>query len=845
MMSMQTNPHFFEKKFVNYTMGYEALLRLARFQGFEFRVKRTDSVDRTPTDFKKHPEKILRRYFECVHAGHTQTARKPGTGCRWRVSIIRKVLDDGNVCYMFSTKGAEMTHTGHAMSPCPSLLSLHRKLKEEDKQFCLALSHAHIPPLHIVEALRLYTNDDSKFLLTQDVSNFLYRSRGIVNPQEGDASAFVKRMSEYASKDEMFVFDWFTGFGNTLTRAFFSFPAWRDNYALSCQTVGIDATYKTNHLGMKTVMFVGEDRHGRTLTFACGLLLEETTSAYEWLLSKFKKSINFAHPFMIITDADPALAASIGAVFPPPRTTHAVCRWHFLKNVNDKLRTVMTKRNLGRFKHELCDLLLDGAESNPRRRFEDICQNYEELQDNEYCDVILARLHTLCEGSLPNRFIGTMTTTQRNESRNALLKKTIRKGSSTLLELFSALESHCKQTALQHSSTCPPMKDVKLKGLREMLLPGRSAKFIERQRKLSVDMKCWQVNDGVYCVQNKNGEEITVKVDPLHFTAECDCHAMERRGIPCAHVQCLAVQFPGINLSVHHFFTASISPARTISDLQSLQHLMNCPSACEGEQEETDGRGRIVHQSRIAEIRRLTRRLEEGVRSNPDSFLEVKHAIETILGQHHMFQCSEEDVVNPWNPRRVGRPCTSTQRRVRKKKVNRKRIRGATEAAMADEEDQESSVVVDLSQHTETSESEMDSEEDSESGVSIDVPSEDETVRQPKRRRISQLFDEPETDDAEEIGQSESSATREESDKPLRVFYAEMNGTSVYRFETESFENWEDMDPTNPDYETTDHFTYKEVGWEHFENAERQDKLKTRSGRVVKPKELGDEFERF
>nr|GMD22609.1 protein FAR1-RELATED SEQUENCE 5-like [Ipomoea batatas] len=80
----------------------------------------------------------------------------------------------------------------------------------------------------------------------------------------------------------------------------------RRNFACFGDVMSFDATYRTNKYKLLFVPFTGVDNHKRCITFGAGLIAQENTDSYEWLLTSFKTAMG-ATPRCAITDEDPAL----------------------------------------------------------------------------------------------------------------------------------------------------------------------------------------------------------------------------------------------------------------------------------------------------------------------------------------------------------------------------------------------------------------------------------------------------------------------------------------------------------------------------------------------------------
>lgn len=85
---------------------------------------------------------------------------------------------------------------------------------------------------------------------------------------------------------------------------------------------------------MVFVPFTGINHHNRCLTFASGLLADESAGAYKWLLDQFKEAFG-KDPDVVITDQDPSMKIAIAECF--PNTRHRLCMWHIMQKLTTKV----------------------------------------------------------------------------------------------------------------------------------------------------------------------------------------------------------------------------------------------------------------------------------------------------------------------------------------------------------------------------------------------------------------------------------------------------------------------------------------------------------------------------
>ncbi|GJR58882.1 FAR1 DNA binding domain, zinc finger, SWIM-type, MULE transposase domain containing protein [Tanacetum coccineum] len=112
--------------------------------------------------------------------------------------------------------------------------------------------------------------------------------------------------------------------------------SWADEEAIrNYATFGVsfDATFRSNKYQTVFVPFTGIIHHNRCVTFASGLLADETAGAYIWLLKQFKEAFG-KDPKVVVTDQDPSMKIEIAKCFHD--TSHRLCMWHIMMKLGTK-----------------------------------------------------------------------------------------------------------------------------------------------------------------------------------------------------------------------------------------------------------------------------------------------------------------------------------------------------------------------------------------------------------------------------------------------------------------------------------------------------------------------------
>ena len=85
---------------------------------------------------------------------------------------------------------------------------------------------------------------------------------------------------------------------------------------------------------MVFVPFTGIDNHRKSVTLGSGLLKNETTESYIWLLQALKKAFTKA-PNIVVTDQDGAMRRAIESELPDSK--HRLCMWHIMQKIPKKV----------------------------------------------------------------------------------------------------------------------------------------------------------------------------------------------------------------------------------------------------------------------------------------------------------------------------------------------------------------------------------------------------------------------------------------------------------------------------------------------------------------------------
>ncbi|GJW25234.1 protein FAR1-related sequence 5 [Tanacetum coccineum] len=150
-----------------------------------------------------------------------------------------------------------------------------------------------------------------------------------VNIGDSDAQMLIHKMENRKKHVSDFLFDYLVE-NAELTAIFWADEVSKYNYREFGDVVSFDATFKTNKYKMVFVPFTAIDNHRKCVTVAAGLLKNETTKSYIWLLKAFGKA-----PSIVVTDQDGAMRNAIEAEFGGSK--HRLCMWHITQKLPAKI----------------------------------------------------------------------------------------------------------------------------------------------------------------------------------------------------------------------------------------------------------------------------------------------------------------------------------------------------------------------------------------------------------------------------------------------------------------------------------------------------------------------------
>lgn len=312
--------------------------------------------------------------------------------------------------------------------------------------------------------------------------------------------------------------------------------------------ITFDTTYRTNLYDMPFGLFLGVNNHFQSIILGGVLMREEKIGSFKWVFSEFVKMMGGRHPQTILTDQARAMEVAIQQVL--PGTTHRWCKWHVLRKAKESLGAHYTKR--GEFQpefHKVLNAMLTAEEFESAWHI--LVEKYK-LQNNTFMTQIFEVRHKWAKPYFSGKFCARMTSTQRSESANHLLKGYVPPGCPMNLfvkqymkiqfdreseEGFQEKRTRMGGVVLRYNL---PLEEHASKVYTKTMFEMFQGFMYKAGRYILVE----EMQGRIYAVRHVNGEarerwskiEYTVAVSADRGKFSCECGLFEHMGMVCCHI---------------------------------------------------------------------------------------------------------------------------------------------------------------------------------------------------------------------------------------------------------------------------------------------------------------------
>ncbi|KAE8771232.1 Protein FAR1-RELATED SEQUENCE 5 [Hordeum vulgare] len=211
-----------------------------------------------------------------------------------------------------------------------------------------------------------------------------------------------------------------------------------DQYKCFGDAITFDTTYRTNLYDMPFGLFVGVNNHFQSIIFGGVMVRGEKEDTFKWVFREFIRMMRGGAPadnitsikgcltlmYLILSDQCRSMELAIEEVMPV--TTHRWCKWHVLKKAKESMGLLWSKKS--DFKCEFHKLVHHMVSE---KEFEDgwdaMLERYS-LKKHPFLTQIYEVRHKWTKPYFRGVFCAKMTSTQRNESANHMLKSYVPPG---------------------------------------------------------------------------------------------------------------------------------------------------------------------------------------------------------------------------------------------------------------------------------------------------------------------------------------------------------------------------------------------------------------------------------
>ncbi|CAL4969684.1 unnamed protein product [Urochloa decumbens] len=550
----------FEMDFDSLEHAYEFYRHYAELAGFN--IKRNRKRDKKESEGQefccsgegKHKSKVA-----VVDRQRDHTSKRGG--CKAMV-LARTTGVDGRACYTHIV----LEHN-HKLVPTPSMTRRMRSHKKQDPAVVKLVDtmHAgHVAHVNVMRVLRRFAGGSENLHLTErDIQN--RRAAQVREERVDDIPKLQAFFRECKLNNPQFFYEFQVDDKNVVKNVFWSHASQQGDYADYSGVVTFDTTYKTNQYSMPLAMFVGFNSQLQNVVFGQALLRDEKADTFEWLFKQFRACMGGRDPIVIFTDQDPSIEKAVREVF--RSTYHRYCRWH----VTNKYRLELNQLNA---QHPGLSDTLTSVINHPLSPAEFVGA-WEAMLDkySVHESRVLAKLFDerkmWIASYFKEIFCGTMTSTQRSESVNNVVKRGYCDNSTTIHEFAKSFleclehtrENETRETYNSQGPSVPYTQYRYDKQLACVYTRAVYHEFKERFLSSTAFFVRPHPNKANYFLvshtrpptefpwlQHEFWVKAIVKRDvPEESVFECECMRMEHTGMFCPHLVCVLT-----NLQVEH-----------------------------------------------------------------------------------------------------------------------------------------------------------------------------------------------------------------------------------------------------------------------------------------------------
>ncbi|CAL5011138.1 unnamed protein product [Urochloa decumbens] len=366
-----------------------------------------------------------------------------------------------------------------------------------------------------------------------------------------DIGKTMNLLQEMKSKDPLFEVRFRSNSNGSLRSMIWCSGKNRWDYSNFSDVVTFDTTYRTNLYSLPFGLFVGVNNHFQSIIFGGLLLTSEKTEDFEWAFTQFVDIMGGKAPVTMLIAMTKAMKSTM------PNTNHRWCRWHVLKDAKKHLGQFFSKYST--FKSEFKEIITFITE---KHIFESMWQTLTKkygLTNHWFLKRIYKYRRMWAKPYFMDKFCAGMTSTQRSESANHMIKSLIQKAAPMHLFVskFSEFQADRKSDESKQNFET---EQVSRKLTTKLPIEKHANKVYTKAMYLHF---CDQLlESGSFILKHKASTTEFILIDTrlegtdiardIHVTLEgenyirCQCGLYEHMGMLCRHAIKVPIAIPQI-----------------------------------------------------------------------------------------------------------------------------------------------------------------------------------------------------------------------------------------------------------------------------------------------------------
>ncbi|XP_072059595.1 protein FAR1-RELATED SEQUENCE 5-like isoform X2 [Arachis hypogaea] len=420
----------------------------------------------------------------------------------------------------------------------------HRTMTDADKAQVDSMHRHGLPPSKIMGLIAGQAGGyEFAGFTKKDLDNYIERNlRSKII--EGDVNATLNYLHGKAEDAPMMIVRHSLTDDDKLEHLFWADDLSLFDYQYFGDVLAFDSTYRKNKYNRPLVIFSATNHHRQTCIFGFGLLADEQTKSYKWLLDNFSEAMMNKHPSLVITDGDNAMKSAIEEVF--PNATHRLCAWHLYKNAVSHIKDP-------EFREKFKKCLYAKFECDEFEEYwHDMVERFN-LVGNDWVEKQYRRKEQWATAYLSSKFCAGFRTTSRCEGINSFIKSFVDSRDSILAlvqNLERALRDYRNNEIVAEFETING-EHVPTTGLHSLERHAASVYTREIFWEILEEIKSVAALDIVssgsrsttteYKIikYGRPDHEYIVLYDQDTQKMVCQCQRWDSYGIPCSHMFCV------------------------------------------------------------------------------------------------------------------------------------------------------------------------------------------------------------------------------------------------------------------------------------------------------------------